>query len=298
MALDIYQSVTDKLIASIEAGAVPWVKPWRTIKTAGGTGSALPMNGATGRSYSGINTVILWAAAMERGFASNDWYTFNQARDLGAGVRKGAKAEHVTFWKKLTIMDDDGKGGKEEKKIPMVKTYCVFNREEIEGLPGVTPIPDAPDGAHLAIVNALKLGGGLVHGGDSACYMPAMDRISMPRPDAFTSTDGYVATLMHEATHATGAKTRLDRDLSGRFGSDRYAMEELVAELGSAFLCARLGVDGDLRHAAYLDNWLKVLKADKKAIFAASAQARTAAEYLTRGAGMDAAEEGEAAAAK
>lgn len=294
MSTDIYQSVTDKLVASIEAGTVPWVRPWRTIK---GTGSAMPTNGATGRSYSGINVVILWAANIERGFASNDWYTFNQAKALGAAVRKGAKAEHITFWKKLTITEDDGKGGKEEKKIPMVKSFCVFNREEVDGLPDAEAIPSAPEGSHLAIVDGLKLAGGLVHGGDRACYMPALDRISMPRPDAFTEADSYVATLLHESTHATGVKARLDRDMTGRFGSDRYAMEELVAELGSAFLCARLGVDGQLQHAAYLDNWLKVLKADKKAVFAASALARTAAEYLTRAAGLDVASEDEEAVA-
>lgn len=291
MSTDIYQSVTDKLVASIEAGTVPWVRPWRTIK---GTGSAMPTNGATGRSYSGINVVILWAANIERGFTSNDWYTFNQAKALGAAVRKGAKAEHITFWKKLTITEDG-----EEKKIPMVRGFCVFNREEIDGLPDAGAIPSAPGGSHVAIVDGLKLTGGLVHGGDRACFMPALDRINMPRPDAFADPDNYVATLLHESTHATGVKARLDRDMTGRFGSDRYAMEELVAELGSAFLCARLGIDGQLQHAAYLDNWLKVLKADKRAIFAASALARTAAEYLTRGAGLDAeAEEDEAVAAK
>lgn len=282
---DVYQDVTDRIIRAIEAGAPPWVRPWSTLK--GGTGSALPVNAATGRAYSGINVVMLWGAAVERGFTSNAWLTFNQAKQLGASVRKGAKAELVTFWKRLDIEETQEDGTTEAKTIPMLRTFCVFNAEEVDGLPGATPIPPAPEGAHLAIAEGLQLRGGLVHGGDRAAYATALDMIAMPRPDAFATVGGYVATLMHECTHASGAKERLDRDLSGRFGSDRYAAEELIAELGSAFLCARLGVDGELRHAAYVDNWLRVLKSDKKAIFTAAACARTAAEYLLHGAGLD-----------
>lgn len=294
--IDIYQTVTDKIVAAIEAGAPPWVRPWRRV--AGGSGSALPVNGATGRSYSGINVLMLWGAAMERGFSSSHWYTFKQALDVGGHVRKGAKSELVTFWKTLDIEEKQDDGSTEAKRIPMVKTYCVFNADECDGLPGVEPIAPAPEGAHLAIVEGLGLSGGLVHGGDRACYMPALDMIGMPNPAAFEG-DAYAATLLHECTHATGAKSRLDRDLSGRFGSDRYAMEELIAELGAAFTCAALGRDvAELRHAGYLDHWLKVLKADKRALFAAAAQARRASELLLTGAGIGAAVEPEALAAK
>lgn len=291
MKIDIYQTVTDQIIAAIEAGCAPWVRPWRTMGRS--SGGALPVNGATGRSYSGINVVMLWGAAMERGYASNAWYTYNQAQDVGGQVRRGERSNLVTFWRKITVQEDDGKGGKEEKSVPMVRTFNVFNADQIDGLPTAAPIAEPPEGAHLLIANGLNLRGGLNHGGDRACYMPALDGINMPNPAAFNDADNYVSTLLHECTHATGAGTRLARDLSGRFGSDRYAMEELVAELGSAFLCARLGVNGDMRHAAYVDNWMKVLKADKKAIFAASAAARAASEYMLKVSGINAEDEDE-----
>lgn len=295
--IDVYQLVTDRMIKALEAGAPPWVRPWRSIGS--GSGSALPVNGATGRSYSGINVVMLWGAAQERGFSSSTWYTYKQAQDVGGQVRKGAKSELVTFWKTLDIEEKKDDGSTEEKRIPMVRTYNVFNADEVDGLPGAVPMAPAPSGAHLAIVDGLKLRGGLAHGGDRAYFAPALDMIGMPNPAAFADEDAYVATLLHECTHATGAKERLDRDLSGRFGSDRYAMEELVAELGAAFTCAALGRDvAELRHAGYVDHWLKVLKADKKAIFAAAALARRASESLLTGAGLGVVVDDAAMAAK
>jgi antirestriction protein ArdC len=283
--VDVYQVVTDSIVAAIEAGGLPpWVRPWGTTGTNGAPAGALPYNGATGREYNGINVVILWAAAMHKGYNDPRWLTFKQAKDLGGNVKKGEKSTLITFWS--TIERQNEETGKTER-IPFVRGYYVFNWEQCEGI-GAGAEPAAPAVSFETAAQILRASRArITHGGDVAGYIPSADRIVLPDIGAFLSVPAYYATALHELTHWTGHGSRLDRDLSGRFGSDSYAMEELVAELGAAFLCARAGVDGQLQHAEYIAHWLRVLKADKKAIFTAAARARDAAAWLCTRAGLD-----------
>jgi antirestriction protein ArdC len=283
---DVYQAVTDGIVAALESGTLPpWVKPWSST----GASSGLPRNGATGREYNGINVVILWAAAMTRDYADPRWVTFKQAQALGGSVRKGEKAALITFWRSVEIDEVDEQGRK--KRIPVVRGYHVFNVEQCDGIPASAPVVDAARGFEVAAQILDRSGAAVVHGGDVAAYSPALDRIVLPEAASFASIPAYWATALHELTHWSGHGSRLGRDLSGRFGTESYAVEELVAELGAAFLCARAGVDGQLQHAEYVGSWLRVLKADKRAIFTAAARARDAADFLCQRAGLTAADD-------
>jgi len=275
----LYQEVTDRIVAELETGAAPWLKPWKT-SVANGT-SLLPSNAVTGRQYHGINIPILWHQAGERGYPTHQWLTFNQAKEKGANVRKGEKATQVVFTKKLRIKDQETE---EEKQISMLRGYFVFNAAQVEGLPvGETTVSPPLDqerrqsrvDAFIAATHA-----DIRHGGNEAAYMPALDYIVMPPFGAFRASEGYYATNLHELGHWSGNESRLDRNLEGRFGTRSYAAEELVAELTSAFLCAHLGITGELRHAGYLSKWVDLLKADDRAIFTAAAKAQQAADYL------------------
>lgn len=271
MKTDIYQTITDSVIKALESGTAPWVKPWSATQ-----GSAMPHNGITGRNYNGINVLVLMVAQNAAGYASNGWVTYNQAQAAGGNVRKGEKGTHVVFWNFL----EKEKDGKLER-IPMAKPFTVFNVEQCENLPAkVWEAPAVSDDVADALVQAA--GVKVAVGGDAACYIPAHDMVRMPPRSAFKCLDSYRCTLLHEATHWTGHKSRLDRDFTGRFGDESYAFEELIAELGSAFLCARLGVNQDgLRHNAdYIASWLKVLHGDKRAIFTASSAAQKASTFL------------------
>jgi antirestriction protein ArdC len=291
--VDVYQTVTDGIVAALEAGGLPpWVKPWSST----GDSSGLPRNGATGREYNGINVVILWAAAMTKGYADPRWVTFKQAQALGGSVRKGEKATLITFWRSVEIDEVDEQGRKQ--RIPVVRGYHVFNVEQCDGIPAERPAGDAVAGFETAARILARSGAVVTHGGDVAAYSPALDRIVLPEASSFASVPAYWSTALHELTHWTGHASRLGRDLSGRFGTESYAVEELVAELGAAFLCARAGVDGQLQHAEYVGHWLRVLKADKRAIFTAAARARDAADWLCTRAGLNTTdEEGDEAAA-
>jgi antirestriction protein ArdC len=268
---ELYQSVTDTIIRDLEAGVPSWVRPW----TSRG-GGALPYNYATRRPYSGINIPILWAKAIERGWP-NGWMTYRQAGALGAHVRSGERATTIVFTKKLLIEDDD-----EANRITLLKTFAVFNQSQIDCLPmafvpPVKPMRQPDDEATRFIQSTHAR---ILHGGDRACYHPHSDTIALPEPAAFDSYQYYLATALHELVHWSGADTRLGRDLTGRFGTSAYAAEELIAELGAAFLCARLGVEGRLRHAEYIANWLTLLRTDPRAIFTAAAKAQQATDYL------------------
>lgn len=260
-----YEEVTASIIAELEAGTAPWVKAWDS-------GSYLPHNAITHRRYSGINTLILLMRAQARGYPSAAWLTFKQALEAGAHVRKGEKATMVVFVKKLAIAEAEDK---ENHSITMLKRFFVFNAAQIEGLPKqeLDPLvyPDVDEFTN-------KLGATI--GVGEPCYIPSLDQVMMPPRSAFRDEAHYHATKLHELCHWTGAKHRLDRDLTGRFGDRSYAAEELVAELGGAFLCAQFGVKGDLRHAGYIGHWLQLLRDDAKAIFTASAKAQQAADYL------------------
>ncbi len=272
---DLYQSVTDDIVGALEEGTPPWVKPWRTGN--GRHGNLLPVNAATGRNYSGVNVLILWGQREAGGFSRNAWMTFNQARSMNATVRKGEKGTTVVFARPLTIEKDD-----EEKTIRMLRSFTVFNVGQIDGLPAEEPDPEEPSEARESRAEAFveATGAALHHGGDSAHYVPARDSIAMPPFRAFVDVGSYYATLLHELGHWSGHKSRLDRDLTGRFGTRSYAAEELVAELTAAFLCAQLGITSELRHASYIEHWIELMQDDNRAIFTAAAKASQAAEFL------------------
>ena len=287
----LYQEVTDRIVAELETGAAPWLKPWKT-SVANGT-SLLPSNAVTGRQYHGINIPILWHQASERGYPTHQWLTFNQAKEKSANVRKGEKATQVVFTKKLRIKDRETE---EEKQISMLRGYYVFNAAQVEGLPeretALSPLldPERRQSRTDAFIGATRAD--IRHGGNEACFVPSLDYIAMPPFRAFKTTEGYYATNLHELGHWSGHESRLDRNLEGRFGTRSYAAEELVAELTSAFLCAHLGITGELRHAGYLSKWIELLKHDHRAIFTAAAKAQQAADYL-RGFSEEAADEAE-----
>ncbi|SEK03778.1 DNA primase TraC [Marinovum algicola] len=274
---DIYQHVTNQIIEAMEAGVSPWRKPW----SGGERGGTFPLR-ANGEPYRGINVLMLWLAAHANGFASAHWFTFKQAKDLGAHVRKGQKSSTVVKYGTVERENDDG----EAVAIPYARAYRVFNADQIEGLPeefynrpevqedlGTRPLPEVD-------VFFQAVGANVTHGGARACYIPSEDRIQMPPVSAFISAQHYTATLCHEVTHWTGHRSRLDRFKVGSTKAD-YAREELIAEIGSCFLGAHIGVEPTINEAAsYLDSWLGVLKEDKRAIFKAASAAQKAADFV------------------
>ncbi|WP_162875627.1 ArdC family protein [Sphingomonas crusticola] len=279
----LYDEVTDRIIAELEGGRVPWVQPWGRR---GGATAALPRNAASKRPYSGINVLILWGAVIERAYPSQDWLTFQQAQQLGGMVRKGERGTQVVFADRFTPQDEKARASEqhcEPRTIPFLKRFTLFNVAQCEGLGGCDGDP-----APLAEPAVVAVGEALIHasgveyqiGGNRAFYAPILDFVQVPPPCAFFDRINYYRTALHELTHATGHATRLGRDLSHAFGSAGYAREELVAELGSAFLCASLGIVPTVRHCDYLACWLDLLKGDNRAIFRAASAARKAADWL------------------
>lgn len=283
---DIYTRITNQIITALEQGIKPWTQPWNAAHAAGPVSRPLRHNG---QAYSGINVLTLWASSMERHFAAPIWMTFKQARELGGNVRKGEKGSPVVYANTLTRTEIDENTGEEtDQAIPFMKGYTVFNIEQIEGLPAHYYAPAKsllnPD-QRIEAADAFftDTGADIRHGGGSAFYSPPLDYIQMPMFESFRDAESYYATLAHECTHWTRHKTRLDRDFGReRFGDAGYAREELVAELGAAFLCADLGLTLKDRedHAAYIGSWLKVLKDDKRAIFTAAAHAQRATDFI------------------
>jgi len=277
---DTYQRITDAVIEQLEAGTKPWIRPWR----GNSRGSLVPRR-VTGEAYRGINVLMLWLASELAGYEENTWLTYRQAQEFGGQVRKGEKGTLVvkygTFAPKEREDDDD-------RGIPYLKGYTVFNVEQIEKLSQefYRPTEELPTTQvpHLEAVETFvrNTGAVIAYGGTTACFRPTSDDILLPDRARFVDEVHLYSTLLHEMSHWSGAKHRLDRDLTGRFGSESYAVEELVAELSASFLCADLGVAHDPRGntASYLENWLKVLKNDKRAIVTAAAKAQAAADYL------------------
>ena len=283
---DIYTRITNQIVSALEQGVKPWTQPWNAAHDAGNVSRPLRFNGD---AYSGINVLTLWASAMERHYAAPIWMTFKQARELNACVRKGEKGSPVVYANKLIATEEDENGEDRERAIPFLKAYTVFNVEQIDGLPDhyyalSDEAPNPDERIESADQFFTATGADIRNGGNSAFYTPSQDFIQMPEFEAFKSAEGYYATLAHECTHWTRHKSRLDRDFGReRFGDEGYAREELVAELGAAYLCADLGLKLEDRedHAAYIGSWLKVLKNDKRAIFSAAAYAQKAADYLS-----------------
>ena len=281
----LYAEITDKIIAELEAGRVPWVQPWGTA--AAKAPLAMPKNATTQRRYSGVNVLILWGAVIERGFVGQSWLTFRQALSLGGNVRKGEHGTTVVYADRFTPEDERRRAerdGDEPGAIPFLKRFTVFNTDQCENLPDglVTAPPPVPSGMILPEAEALigATGADFRIGGDRAFYSPANDYIQVPRPDAYFEPINWHRTALHELGHWVGHSSRLARDLSGAFGSTLYAKEELVAEMTSAFVCASLGIVPTVRHADYLGSWLEVLREDDRAIVRAASAASKAADYL------------------
>jgi antirestriction protein ArdC len=282
---DVYSRVTAKIVASLEHGVRPWTKPWTAEHTAGRITRPLRHNG---QPYRGINVLMLWGDSVEKGFVSPFWLTYKQAAEMKAQVRKGQHGSTVVYADRFTQIGTDAKGQEVEEEIPFLKAYTVFNAEQVEGLPEhfyAHPADPLPLSERIARADAFVAAtqAQLHHGGNKAYYAPGPDRIQLPPFEAFRDAQGYYATLLHELTHWTKHERRLDRDFERKaFGDPGYAREELVAELGAAFLCADLAISLEPRedHAAYLGHWLEVLTRDKRAIFQAAAHAQKACDFL------------------
>jgi antirestriction protein ArdC len=280
---DIYQRITDQIVEAIEKGADRFQMPWHT--SAGYAFS--PINAQSQRPYRGINVLVLWAAAQKHGYKSGAWGTYKQWQELGAHVRRGEKATSVVFWKFSDVQAESDTGEISEEKsarrIPFAKEYWVFNADQVEGY-SAQPVPELPEFERRLQAERffVVLRADVRYGGNQAFYRSDGDYIQLPPFSAFRTAAGYYSTMAHETTHWTGAAHRLNRDLSGRFGSAAYAGEELVAELGAAFLCADLSIENEPRadHAAYISGWLALLRNDKKAIFTASSKAQAAVDWM------------------
>jgi antirestriction protein ArdC len=281
--IDIYSRVTGRILADLERGVCSWLKPW----TSSGARIDVPRR-HNGIPYRGINVLILWAEAMDRGYSFPLWMTYRQAIELGAHVRQGEHGTTVVYADRIVKTETDDDGSETERAIPFLKAYTVFNTAQIDGLPAhYYPQPPAGSDKVQLIDNAERFiaatGAVIRHGGDKAYYSPRLDIIQLPEPAAFRDGESYTATKAHELTHWTAHESRLKREFGAkRFGDSGYAREELVAELGSAFLCAGLGITPEPRedHASYLAHWIAVLKEDKRAIFAAAAHAQKAVDFL------------------
>lgn len=276
---DIYAEVTSKIIAALEAGTLPWIRPWK------GELDRFPSNAASRRPYRGINCVLLTMEAQLRGFSRNQWITYRQASELGAQVRGGEHGTTVVFYKR----PEESAADSEEKSpaprvVPFLRCFTVFNVGQVDRLPARLQEPAAEASPWTPLHAPEKLvadsGAQINHAGFAAYYNVTEDRIQLPERELFADAGAYYATALHELTHWSGHPSRLNRSLGRRFGESAYAMEELIAEIGSAFLCASCGIDGRLQHASYIANWVQVLKEDKRAVFAAAAKAQAAADYV------------------
>lgn len=278
MSKSLYETVTNSIIEQLNQGAKPWVKPW---KNAQGSVGLVPTNVSSGRPYSGMNILLLWAAASERMYPTHGWMTYRQANALGARVRKGEKATTVVYTKFKNKADE----GEEPKLVPLLKSYSVFNVAQLDGLPStfLKPPETFPEDERLEAVRTLVKASGIkVHyGASKAVYMPGPDVVEMPAYSSFTNDDTFCSTLFHELGHATGHPSRLGRKLNAKMFKEAYAAEECVAELCSAFLCAHLGFSYvEAQSPAYIESWLKVLKQDNRAIFSLASYASHAADWL------------------
>ena len=282
---DVYSRVTDRIIADLEKGVRPWMKPWNAGNTVGRITRPLRHNG---QPYSGINILMLWASGMEHGFTTPYWMTFKQAQEFGAHVRKGEKSSLVVYANKITVTESDKEGEEAEREIAFMKGYAVFNCEQIEGLPAHYYAKPEPRFTSVQRIDHAEkffaaTRADIRYRGGRAYYALEPDYIQLPPIEAFESAESFYATLAHETTHWTRHATRLDRDMGRKaWGDEGYAREELVAELGAAFLCADLEITPETRedHASYIASWLEVLKGDKRAIFSAAAHAQRAADFL------------------
>ena len=279
----LYREITDKIIAELEAGRVPWVQPWAAAKAP----LDMPHNAASRHRYSGINIVILWDAVITHGFTTNAFLTFRQALGLGGNVKKGEHGTTVVYAHRFTPDQERRRAEAEGRKadsIPFLKRFTVFSTDQCEGLPDdvALPPPPIPEGLIQpeaeALIAATKADFRI--GGDQAFYAPGLDYVQVPRPDAYFDPINWHRTAFHELSHWSGHRSRLDRDQTGAFGSTDYGKEELVAEMAGAFVCASLGIAPTVRHADYLGSWLAIIREDNRAIVRAASAASKAADFL------------------
>ena len=273
---DIYQEITNQIILDLEKGLPVWEKPWEKEFT------GFPVNVSSNSFYSGINTVILWLRQSQIGSDSSQWLTFRQAHNLGGRIKKGAKATCVVFYKKITVEDEETE---EERTIPMLKTYPVFNLSQCEGLDHLKKAPVKKDSTFQdkkQVEELIKASKAQIIMAtiDRACYVSKEDKILMPKKFQFKTQEGFYSTMFHELSHWTGHESRLNRKVGNKFGSRAYAFEELVAEISASFLCCHLGFRYSTQHSAYVKTWIEVLKGDKTAVFRASALAQKATEFI------------------
>lgn len=281
MSKDLYQNITDRIIGHLEAGTAPWIRPYSQT-----AGRNVPMNAITNRPYSGINILLFWTAAT-RGYPTPRFLTYKQAKDHGGQVRKGEHGMPLYFWKQMVYKDKTDP----EKlvKVPLIREYTVFNVSQVDGLsdtirngPAIKELnTDERNNAAESFIVAT--GAQVQTGSGTPMYVPSMDYISLPPFAAFKSSPAYYGTTFHELGHWTGAKSRLDRDLQGRFGDAKYAAEELIAELTAAFISAEFGYDNAQQNASYIASWIKLLKEDPRAIVTAASAAQKAANFLHGG---------------
>ena len=278
---ELYERIANQIVAQMAEGVLPWHRPW-AVHTNARVSKPLRENAVP---YQGINVLILWAAAIDKGYASPFWMTYRQAQSIGAQVRKGERATHIVFAKTAKRKETDEFGDETEVLLPVRRVYAVFNTDQIEGLPAkyVPAIPDInPDERDAACQAWIdSLGIEIRYGGQRAFYAPGPDRVQMPPFETFESSQTFHSTLLHELTHSTGHRDRLDR-LRGRIDDRARAREELIAELGSAFLCADLGVASSPRadHASYIASWSELLTNEPRAVFDAATRAQQAVEFL------------------
>lgn len=282
---NLYDEITARIIGELEVGRLPWVQPWSASGVAAPL--AMPNNASTGRAYSGINILILWGAVIARGFSCQSWLTFRQALSLGGCVRRGERGTTVVYADRFVPDDERRRAretGEDAHAIPFLKRFTVFSTDQCDGLPDdlVTAPPPVPEGLIFPEVEALIHASGvdIRLGGDRAFYSPALDYVQVPRPESYFESIDWHRTALHELGHWSGHRSRLARDLTGAFGSKKYAQEELIAEMTAAFTCATLGIEPTVRHADYIGSWLDVLREDNRAVVRAASAASKAADFL------------------
>ncbi|UZK70773.1 zincin-like metallopeptidase domain-containing protein [Sphingomonas sp. S1-29] len=289
MKRDIYATVTAQIIADLKQGIAPWARPW----TAGASPMTMPRNHISGRVYSGVNILLIWSAMSKGNYAVNRWLTYKQATDLGGHVRKGERGTTIVYAGSFVPESEKAKAaqtGKDAASVFFLKSMSVFNIQQCEGIGTFeAPLPTNDERDRVALADSLFQATGVKvqHGGDKAFYSPSQDFVQMPESAAFPDLLDYYRTLSHELVHSTGHKSRLDRAILNKFGSKDYAREELVAEIGAAYVCAGVGIEYTTRHADYVGNWLAVLREDDRAIFKAASLASKAAQWIEACAGED-----------
>ena len=282
MKNDLYQTVTDKIIRQMQEGVMPWVQPWSTY----GHTAALPQNAVSEKAYSGINVLLLWGSAIERGYTSSFWLTYKQAAALGGNIRKGERGTTVCYASKFIPKKEQARAsrdGDDARSRAFLKRYSVFNATQCEGLDdrffSDTELPERKSIERAeALITATEADFRI--GGDRAFYVPSQDYVQVPPQPAFRDQVNYYGTCFHELGHWTGHTSRLNRDLKGGKRTSAYAREELVAEIAAAFVCASLSIEPTVRHADYIGSWIAVLKEDKRSIFRAASAAQKAADYI------------------